>query len=279
MIAPRSALPLSLSAVAALGVGPACDDAPLEDRATRPWQLTWADEFDAAAGTPPDPTRWVHDVGGGGWGNAQLEHDTARTDNAAHDGAGNLVITARRESFGGNAYTSARIKTQGFFAQRHGRFEARIKVPLGAGLWPAFWLLGADIDEVGWPACGEIDIMEYRGQVPDVVLGSLHGPGYSGGAPVSDALYLPDGQRFADAFHVFAVEWDPGRIAWYVDDTLYHVATGAQLPQGAPWVFERPFFIILNLAVGGTFGGSPGDTTPFPAELVVDWVRVFERAP
>ncbi|MCC6619873.1 MAG: glycoside hydrolase family 16 protein [Deltaproteobacteria bacterium] len=264
---------------ALLGATPACDEDPLVDRQTRPWQLTWADEFDGPAGSPPDPARWVHDVGGDGWGNAQLEFDTARTDNAALDGEGRLVITARREDYQGRAFTSARIKTQGLFAQRHGRFEARIKVPLGAGLWPAFWLLGDDIGEVGWPACGEIDVMEYRGQVPDVVHGTLHGPGYSGGSPISDTLFLDDGVRFADDFHVFAVEWDPGRIAWFVDDTLYHVATGAQLPAGAPWVFEHPFFIILNLAVGGTFGGSVDASTPFPAELVIDWVRVYERAP
>jgi len=259
---------------------PGCDDTEaFVDRPVRGWTLTFADEFDGEANTPPDPTRWVHDVGGAGWGNNQLEHNTARVENAAHDGEGHLVITARREAYLGNDYTSARLKTQGLFSQAGGRFEARLKLPIGAGLWPAFWMLGDDITEVGWPLCGEIDIMEYRGQVPDNLIGSLHGPGYSGGSPISDTYFLPDGERFSDDFHVFAVEWDTNRIAWFIDDTLYHLVTPAQLPGGSRWVFESPFFMILNLAIGGSFVGNPDASTLFPAELIVDYVRAYERTP
>jgi beta-glucanase (GH16 family) len=263
-----------------LAGAPGCD-APegLVDRAQGPWRLTWSDEFDGPAGTPPDPARWVHDVGGHGFGNAQLEFNTARPENASLDGAGNLVLRAIAEDYQGNRYTSARLTTAGRFAQAHGRFEIRARLPRGAGLWPAFWMLGDDFARVGWPACGEIDILEGRGQVPDGVVGSLHGPGYSGGSPISGTYFTPDGAALTDDFHVYAVEWERGRISWFVDDALYHVATGAQLPAGAPWVFEHPFFLLLNLAVGGHFVGPPSATTPFPAELVVDWVRVHERAP
>jgi beta-glucanase (GH16 family) len=256
----------------------ACDTpAPPIDRAPHPWRLTWSDEFDGPAGSPPSPERWVHDVGGHGFGNAQLEFNTARPENASHDGEGHLVLRALREDYQSNRFTSARLKTEGRFSQAHGRFEARMRLPAGAGLWPAFWMLGDTFGTLGWPACGEIDIMEARGQVPDSIIGSLHGPGYSGSNPVSGAYFSET--PLTDDFHVFAVEWDRGRIAWFIDDTLFHVATGAQLPASAPWVFESPFFLILNLAVGGHFVGPPNDATPFPAELVVDYVRVYERAP
>lgn len=252
--------------------------APVEVR-LGDWQLVWSDEFEGPAGTLPDLSRWAFDVGGGGWGNGQLEYDTDRPENASLDGEGNLAITARRESFGGRAYTSARIKTQGKFSQARGRFEARIKLPVGQGIWPAFWLLGAGYPLVAWPECGEIDVMEYRGQEPRVVLGSAHGPGYSGGGSITGRFELPAGQGFDAGFHVFAVEWDPGRLAFFVDDALYHVVTPSTLPPGSTWVFEQPFYVILNVAVGGTFVGPPGPTTVFPQTMLVDWVRVHERGP
>ncbi|MEZ4472838.1 MAG: glycoside hydrolase family 16 protein [bacterium] len=239
------------------------------------WRLVWSDEFEGAAGTPPDPARWVHDVGGDGWGNDQLEFDTDRVENAAHDGQGNLVITAREEAFGGRAYTSARIKTQGLFAQRHGRFEARIRLPAGRGLWPAFWMLGDDIETVGWPRCGEIDVMEFRGQRPDESTGAVHGPGYEGGQALGGVS-----TAVADLsldFHVFSVEWDARGIVWAVDDVVFHRVFPASLPPGAPWVFDHPFFLILNLAVGGSYVGPPDATTVFPQALRVDYVRVYER--
>jgi beta-glucanase (GH16 family) len=240
------------------------------------WELTWADEFDGAAGTSPDPARWVADIGGDGWGNRQLEYDTDSPDNLALDGAGHLVIRARRQSLGRNAYTSARIKTQGRFEQRYGRVEASLRLPSGRGVWPAFWMLGADFPANAWPACGEIDIMEMRGQEPAVVISSLHGPGYSAGASINSRYRLPEG-RFDEGYHRFAVEWDPSRIVFLVDDEAYHTVTAAAVLGRGPWVFERPFFLLLNVAVGGDFVGPPGADTPFPQEMSVDWVRVYRR--
>jgi beta-glucanase (GH16 family) len=264
---------IGLVCAAALVLGAGRCEAP----AQTPGTVTFEDDFDGAAGTSPDASRWVFDVGGGGFGNEQLEHNTDRPENAAVDGDGHL-ITARRENFGGNNFTSARMTTAGTFAQTHGRFEARLKVPEGQGLWPAFWLLGDNIEEVSWPACGEIDILELRGQQPDVVIGSVHGPGYSGGGAISATFTLPAGQSFADDFHVFAVEWEPERIRYFVDDNLYQTLTPASLG-GRTWVFEHPFRIMLNLAVGGNFVGPPDATTVFPAELVVDFVRVTAGEP
>lgn len=242
-----------------------------------PWQLVWSDEFDGPAGQKPDAARWTHDVGGHGWGNNQLEYDTDRAENASLDGQGNLAIVARAESYGGRNYTSARIKTQGLFERTFGRFEARLKLPSGQGVWPAFWLLGADIGTTGWPACGEIDVMEYRGQTPLTTQGSLHGPGYSGGGAIWTQWSLPGPAGFDDDFHVFAVDWDPARLRWEVDGEVFQTVTADHLPGGAPWVFDSPFFIILNVAVGGGFVGSPDATTRFPQSMLVDYVRVYQR--
>jgi beta-glucanase (GH16 family) len=247
------------------------DAPPFEDG----WTLVWSDTFDGPAGAAPDPSVWIPDVGGDGWGNEQLEHNTDRVENAALDGEGRLAITARREDYGGNAYTSARLTTNGTLAFGPGRFEADLKMPAGTGLWPAFWLLGDDFDEVGWPACGEIDVMEFRGEEPDVTLATVHGPGYSGGASYGDDYRLREG-TFADTFHTFAVDVDEDHIAFWVDDTRVHVVRPGDLP-GA-WAFDGEFFLLLNLAVGGTFLEEPTDETPFPATFLVDAVRVYERA-
>jgi beta-glucanase (GH16 family) len=235
--------------------------------------LIWSDEFDGAAGSPPAPTRWRYEVGTD-WGNQQLEYDTNRPSNASLDGAGHLLITARREDYLGRAYTSARLNTLGQFTQAYGRFEARIKLPIGQGIWPAFWLLGANIDQVGWPGCGEIDILEYRGQQPATIWGSVHGPGYSGGNAITTSYSLPAG-TFNDDYHVFSVEWSPNRIVWKVDGNLYRTVTPASLPGNGTWVFDHPFSIILNVAVGGNYVGPPDATTPFPQSMIVDWVRVY----
>jgi beta-glucanase (GH16 family) len=240
------------------------------------WTLTMSDEFDGDEGTPPDPAMWTFDIGGDGWGNQQLEFNTDRIENVSQDGQGNLRIVAREESFMGNDYTSGRIKTQGLFEQKYGRFEARIKLPEGAGLWPAFWMLGANIDEVPWPGCGEIDILEYQGQRPERVFATVHGPQYAASESISGDITLPDGQAFSDDFHVFAVEWDPSLIRFFVDDREIHSVQSTEVPRGK-WVFTNEFFIILNLAVGGTLGGPVGPATVFPAEVLVDYVRVFER--
>ncbi len=249
-----------------------CDNS--SDSSEREWQLVWQDEFDGSAGQSPDPTRWTFDIGTD-WGNAQLEYDTDRPENVSLDGQGNLAITARRESFQGQPFTSARILTRGLFEQAYGRFEARIQMPSGPGLWPAFWLLGANFDTVGWPACGEIDIMEYRGQEPSTVHGSLHGPGYSAGNAVTRRFDLPQ-DRFDTGFHVFAVEWGEDYIDWYVNETLYQSIKPSDLP--AAWVYDHPFYIILNLAVGGNYVGPPNESTTFPQTMLVDWVRVYSDA-
>ncbi len=259
-----------LMVVLAMGIG--CDNS--SDSSEREWQLVWEDEFDGSAGQSPDPTRWTFDIGTD-WGNAQLEYDTDRPENVSLDGQGNLAITARRESFQGQPYTSARILTRGLFEQAYGRFEARIQMPSGPGMWPAFWLLGANFDTVGWPACGEIDIMEYRGQEPSTVHGSLHGPGYSAGNAVTRRFDLPQ-DRFDTGFHVFAVEWGEDYIDWYVNDTLYQSIKPSDLP--AAWVYDHPFYIILNLAVGGNYVGPPNESTTFPQTMLVDWVRVYSDA-
>ena len=239
------------------------------------WQLVWSDEFDGAAGSPPNPEFWVHDVGGDGWGNNQLEFNTDRTDNVFLDGEGRLVIRAQREDYQGNTWTSGRIKTQDTVAFAEGRVEARIKLPYGPGLWPAFWMLGEDIPEVGWPLCGEIDIMEVRGGNPNEMIGTVHGPGYSGGESVGDTYRFPSAN--AEYWHVYRVEIDEGYIAWFVDDVLYHRVTAADLPDGALWVFDHPFFLLLNQAVGGTFLQPPNEQTQDVNDMLVDWVRVSQR--
>ncbi len=244
------------------------------------WILTWSDEFNGANGSPPDPSKWVVETGGNGWGNNELEYYTPRSKNVRLEN-GNLVIEAIKEKFVGpdavqRNYTSARLKTEGHFSQRYGRFEARIQIPSGQGAWPAFWMLGDDYPVKGWPACGEIDVMESSGSEADTIEGSLHGPGYSGTNPLTAAYQLPRG-RFSDSFHVFAIEWEPQVVRFYVDDKLYATRTPADLPAGKPWVYDHAFFLLLNLAVGGDFPGRPGDSTLFPQRMLVDYVRVYTR--
>lgn len=245
------------------------------------WRLVWADEFDQPDGSRPHAGWWTYDLGGGGWGNNELQTYTARTNNCRIEN-GCLVIEARRETYTGTdgitrQYTSARLKTQGRLAWRFGRIEARIRLPRGQGLWPAFWMLGTNFPSVGWPACGEIDIMENIGREPGTVHGTVHGPGYSGGDGIGGRYVLPGGGAFADDFHVFGVEWEPGRIRWFVDNTLYFTVSPASLPSGSSWVFDQPFFLILNVAVGGRWPGNPDETTVFPQVMQVDYVRVYQR--
>jgi len=237
--------------------------------------LVWSDEFDGAAGTLPDAGNWRFDIGTG-WGNAQLEYDTDRASNASLDGNGHLAITARAEPFNGNAYTSARITTQGKQEFRYGRIVARIKLPVGQGIWPAFWMLGANFPQVGWPQSGEIDVMEYRGQEPRVVHGTIHGPGYSAGNGITRRYEL-QGARFDDDFHEFRADWSADRIDFFVDGRLYHTVRRSEVP--GTWVFDQPFYLILNVAVGGTFVGPPNADTRFPQTMLVDWVRVYQRQP
>ena len=241
------------------------------------WKLVWSDEFNGASGSAVDATNWANDLGNGsnGWGNSELEYYTNSTNNAALDGNGNLAITAQKEAIGGLAYTSARLKTQGLHAWQYGRIEGRMKIPVGQGIWPAFWMLGNDIATNSWPACGELDIMENIGKEPNIIHASLHGPGYSGGSPLTAQTTLAAAVGLA--FHVFAVEWDATSVRWYVDNTLYSTKTTADVPSGGTWVYTHPFFIILNVAVGGTWPGSPDTTTVFPQQLLVDYVRVCQK--
>jgi beta-glucanase (GH16 family) len=243
--------------------------------------LTWSDDFDGAAGSPPDASKWAHETGGSGWGNNELEYYTDSTSNAALDGNGHLVITARQENpagyncwYGSCQYTSARLNTAGEFTQQYGRFEARIQIPRGQGLWPAFWLLGDNIGSAGWPQCGEIDAMENIGKEPGTVHGSMHGPGYSGGNPLTGSYTLPNGAAFADGFHTFTIDWAPDSVTFYVDGVQYEQHTPADT-NGNQWVFDHPFYIIMNVAVGGDWPGSPDGTTSFPQQMVVDYVHVY----
>jgi beta-glucanase (GH16 family) len=246
------------------------------------WSLAWSDEFEGSSGSAVDSSKWSFDIGGNGWGNNELETYTDRTVNAHVEG-GLLVIKALKEDFTGSDgiprnYTSARLLTKNKFSQAYGRFEARIKIPYGQGIWPAFWMLGDNINTAGWPNCGEIDIMENIGKEPSIVHGTFHGPGYSGAQGISAAYALPNGQKFSDDFHTFAVEWEPNVMRFYVDGLLYKTRTPADLPAGKSWVFDHPFFIILNVAVGGGFPGNPDATTVFPQQMLVDYVRVYQRA-
>ncbi|MCK1821517.1 family 16 glycosylhydrolase [Streptomyces sp. XM83C] len=242
--------------------------------------VTWSDEFDGPAGSLPSAAKWTLETGGGGFGNHELEYYTNRPDNVSLDGAGHLVITARKNTdtsltcwYGPCQYTSARLNTARTFTQKYGRIEARIKVPRGQGMWPAFWMLGDDLGSAGWPASGEIDIMENVGYEPGTVHGTLHGPGYSGGGGIGAAYTLPDGKAFADDFHVFAVDWSPSAISWSVDGRTYQTRTPADVG-GNKWVYDHPFFLLLNLAVGGDWPGSPDANTAFPQTMTVDYVRV-----
>jgi beta-glucanase (GH16 family) len=249
--------------------------------ADAPWTLTWSDEFNGPEGSAVDASKWVTETGGNGWGNDELEYYTSRPQNS-YQQDGKLVIKVMSEKYTGTDgvtrnYTSARLKTLGKFDQTYGRFEARIKIPRGQGIWPAFWMLGTDIDKPGWPACGEIDIMENIGKEPAMVHGTIHGPGYSGAQGIGSPYTLTEG-NVADDYHVFAVEWGPNVIRFYVDKNLYATRTPADLPKGTKWVYDHPFFLLLNVAVGGGWPGSPDATSTFPQEMLIDYVRVYRRA-
>lgn len=241
------------------------------------YELVWNDEFD---GDTIDPSNWNYDIGGWGWGNGEAQYYTDRPENARiQDGV--LVIEARFEQFENSYYTSARLKTQGLREFQYGRFEARIKVPRGAGLWPAFWMLGADFGrdpddpiKSNWPYVGEIDIMEHVGREPDLILGTIHGPGYSGATGFS--RWNRQDYEIADDWHTYAVDWDESGIRWYYDGELYGEVERDIVGPNRDWVFDRPFFLILNLALGGTFGGPLALDLEFPVYMLVDYVRVYQ---
>lgn len=263
---------LFLSSLFLLNMGCAVDDTQTVVNFTT---FTLQEEFDNDG--VPDPSIWGYDIGTGdnGWGNQELQYYTDRSENVTINN-GVLIITARKEDFQGSAYTSARLITQNKFSQTYGRFEARIRVPYGQGIWPAFWMLGVpDSPSEIWPNIGEIDIMEMRGQDPTTLIGSVHGPGYSGGEAISKE-YVFQNDRLDTGFHVYGIEWGPDYVNHYVDDVLYNQITPEDLPEGAAWVFNNDFYILINLAVGGNFVGSPDAETVFPQSMLVDYVRAYE---
>lgn len=250
------------------------------------WRLTFQDEFSQPYNTAVDASKWDFEFGANGWGNNELQFYTNTKRNAIHDGSGRLLIRARREPKNTPyvcayampcEYTSARLLTRGIFAQRYGRFEARMRIPAGQGLWPAFWLLGTNFAEVGWPQSGEIDIVENIGREPTLAHGTIHGPGYSGAKSLGTPVSLPNNARLSDDFHMFAIEWQENEIRWYLNDRLYATRTPKDLPPGSSWVFDGAMYLILNLAVGGDWPGNPDQTTVFPANLLVDYVRVYTK--
>lgn len=238
--------------------------------------LLWADEFTQTDGTKPDATKWGYETGGTGWGNNELQNYTDRVENARIE-SGNLVIEARLENLGGKSYTSARLLTKNKWSWTYGRIEARIKIPKGQGIWPAFWMLGANIGSADWPLCGEIDIMENIGSLPSTLYGTLHGPGYSGISGISGNTILA-GAALGDDFHIYAIEWEENRIRWFLDGQQFFTLTPANLPGTSAWVFNQPQFLLLNVAVGGNWPGSPNGSTVFPQRMTVDYVRVYTPA-
>jgi beta-glucanase (GH16 family) len=243
------------------------------------YRLAWSDEFHGPAGSSADPQTWLRQTGGHGWGNQQLQYYTDEAANAALDGIGHLRITVNRTdpetartSYDGREYTSARLASKHLRRVRYGLITARIKLPRGRGIWPAFWLLGEDIDEVGWPHCGEIDVMENFSTDPAMAHGAIHGPGYSGADGI--AADLGTGSPLADDYREFSVCWEPGRIRWYYGSELYHTVTPADL-SGREWVFDHDFFLLLNVAVGSHFFPPPDASVTFPQHMLMDYVRIF----
>lgn len=281
LIAPLTLLALLLTGCASISLM-AATPTPLPTSTPTPdpksWQLVWAEEFDLPDGSPPDPGRWNHQEGGNGWGNAELEYYTTSTENAfIQDGM--LVIRAKKEYMLGRDYTSARLNTQFKAGWTYGRFEMRAKLPNTPGIWPAFWMMPARANYGNWPASGEIDILEMIGKEPGRAYGTLH---FGNPHTFKSGTYnLPNGANFSDDFHTFAVEWEPDEFRWYVDDVLYHrvdtwFTSGREnAPQPAP--FDQEFYLLLNVAVGGHWPGNPAETSVFPQDLLVDYVRVYQH--
>ncbi len=246
------------------------------------WVQVWSDEFEGPVGSRVDSTKWGYDIGDGcpgvcGWGNNEREYYRSDTANIRLNGQGQLEIVARVADpglscyYGPCRYTSAKITTRGKMLVQPGRVEARIKLAAGQGLWPAFWLLGNNIGTVGWPTCGEMDIMENKGSQPTITSSAVHGPGYSGNTPFAH-VYAP----ITSDYHIYAVEWNSQSIRYFVDGTQHFIVTRTNVGTYGSWVFDQPFYVILNLAVGGNFDGNPQSDTIFPATMLIDYVRVYQ---
>lgn len=226
--------------------------------------LYWSDEFNVDGS--PDPAKWGYDLGGGGWGNSELEYYTNRSANVIVEG-GSLKIKAIKESYSGSEYTSARLLSKDKFAFTYGKVEVRAKLPVGIGTWPAIWMLGSNISSAGWPDCGEIDIMEHRGSELNKIFGTVHYPGHSGGNAVGGTTVISNA---TSEFHIYSVNWTASFMKFYVDDVLFFtVANSSSIP------FNHDFFIILNVAMGGTFGGTV-DPAFTNTTLEVDYIRVYK---
>ncbi len=245
------------------------------------WQLTWSDEFD---GTNVDTTKWTFETGNNnGWGNSEREYYTGRTNNA-YVANGLLHIVARQESMGGFPYTSARMKSQGLFSQTYGKFEFRAKLPQGVGFWPALWMMGTNIASVGWPACGEMDVMESNGSYPNQAQGTLHYSDASNNHLQQTRIYSFPGD-YVTNFHTYAVEWSTNLIRWVIDGVAIQAWTSWSSSTGPyPAPYNKPFFILMNMAIGGSYLGFPTDAqinsgTVFPGEMQVDYVRVYQDVP
>lgn len=268
---PRSSTPTSEPGPTSKPPTPTLGSSPTPEDKPADWNLVWQDEF---YGDTLDSNNWTFDLGANGWGNGELEEYTDSTDNVRVEN-GNLIIEARQDESAKYGYSSARIKTQDLQAWQYGRVEARMKLPQGQGIWPAFWMLGNDINKTTiWPNSGEIDIMEFIGKEPNDIYTTMHGPGYSGANGIGSHTELTQGTLQTD-YHVYAIEWEPTEIRWYIDDAQVFKVSKETVP--GEWVFDHPFFILLNVAVGGGWPGYPDDTTIFPQQMLVDYVRVYQR--
>ncbi len=248
------------------------------------WKLVWSDEFSGPGGNRPNGSKWSIDTGAEPkWGNQEWQRYTRRSKNVSTDGHGHLVITAWREHgkvpecpVGSCDITSGRIKTKGHFSQTYGRFEARIKLPAGQALWPAFWMMGVNINRVGWPDNGEIDVMEMIGSEPKRAYGTAHGPGFASPG-IGGHTSLGHHRAITGHFHVFGINWEHKMITWTLDGDPYFKLRKSHLKKGQRWDFNHPHFMLLNLAVGGVWPGKPSKSTPLPARMIVDWVRVSKK--
>jgi beta-glucanase (GH16 family) len=274
--APGSALSPAALADVPVGSPAAASTAPAPTKT-----IVWSDEFDGPAGAPPDSSKWGFDTGGGGWGNKELESYTARPSNASLDGAGHLTVTARAEKYTGadgitRYYTSARLQTLHTFQFEYGVVQARIRVPTGQGLVAQFWALGHEAYEGSgaWPSCGEIDTMEVLGSEASVVNGTLHAPWPW--APNGVGGTFNSATTLSAGFHTYSMQWSPNAVSFLLDGAVYETVTPAKLPAGAAWPFQHPYFLLLDLAVGGVWPGSPNASTQFPARMLIDWVRVWQ---
>jgi beta-glucanase (GH16 family) len=245
--------------------------------------LAWSDEFNGDAGAQPDPAIWTPMLGGTGWGNHELECYTSSRDNSFLDGSGDLVIAALKPTGGTrcsdnphNAYTSARLSTEGLQASEYGRIEVRAELPTGVGIWPAIWALGTDHDVVTWPASGELDVAEVIGWAPTVVHGTVHGPTRKQ-SPYKLTGMVNSPSSLSTEFHSYSVDWDADSIAFAFDGTTYARFTRSAVAAQGAWVFDQPFYVLLDVAVGGDWPGSPDSTTVWPQQLIVDYVRVYEN--